>query len=108
MLLLGVGDAAQRAAEIDPDPLRRRRSALAGPHARILERQLAGHEPELAEPIELAGRFRRHPGERVEVVDLGGDLRAERRRVEPIDPLDRRAAGPEAGPEARNPCAGGA
>ena len=40
----------------------------------------------------------RHPGERVEVVDLGGDLRAERRRVEAVDPLDRRAAGAERQP----------
>ena len=38
-------------------------------------------------------------GERVEVVDLGGDLRAERARVEAVDPRHRRPAAPEAGPE---------
>jgi hypothetical protein len=57
----------------------------------------------------LPGGFRRHPCERIEVVDLGRDLRAERRWVEPIDPLDRRAARPksrskcvEAGPRGRD------
>jgi hypothetical protein len=78
VLLLRVGDAAQGTAEINPDPFRRRRSTLARAHGPIRERQLAGYEPELAEPIELTRRFRRHPGEGVEVVDLGGDLRSER------------------------------
>ena len=55
--------------------------------------------PELAESVELAGGLRRHPLERVEVVDLGRDLAAERRRVEAIDPLDRRLRPPETGPE---------
>ena len=40
----------------------------------VLERESTGDEPELAEPVELAGGLRRHPGERVEVVDLRRDL----------------------------------
>ena len=55
----------------------------------IVERQPTGDEPELAEPVEGAGRLGRHPGERVEIVDLGRDLRAERARIEPVDPFDR-------------------
>ena len=76
VLLLRVGDAAQRGAEVDADPLRvapRRRPP--GRQPRVVERQLPGDEPELAEPVELAGGLGRHPGERVEVVDLGRDLR---------------------------------
>ena len=99
VLLLGVGDATERAAEVDPDPLRRGGAALAGPHPRVVECQRPRHEPELAEPVELAGGLRRHPGERVEVVDLGGDLGAERRWVEPVDALHRRARLPQPGPE---------
>src|SRR6185295_15437449 len=40
---------------------------------------------------------------RVEIVDLGGDLAAERRRVEAIDPLDRRPARAEPGAEGVDP-----
>ena len=54
-------------------PVRARRQA------RVVEREPARDQPELAEPVELAGGLGRHPGERVEVVDLRGDLRAERR-----------------------------
>ena len=70
-----------------------------GHHARVLEREPAGHEPELAEPVELPRGLRRHPRERVEVVDLRGHLRAERARVEPVDARDRRPAAPKARPE---------
>ena len=65
----------------------------------VIEREAAGDQPELAEPVELARRLGRHPGERIEVVDLGRDLRAEGARVEPVDPLDRRVSGAEARPE---------
>ena len=99
MLLLGVGDAAERRAEVDPDPLRMRRAVDARRQPGVVERQPAGDQPELAEPVELARGLGRHPGERVEVVDLGRDLRAERARVEAVDALDRRAAGPQPGPE---------
>ncbi len=79
VLLLRVGDAAQRRAEVDADPLRvRRRRRSPGVQAGVVEREPAGDEAELAEPVELAGRLGRHPGERIEVVDLGRDLRAER------------------------------
>ncbi len=74
MLFLGVGDAAQRRAEVDPDALGSGRAALPGRQPGVVEREPAGDQPELAEPVELAGGLRRHPGERVEVVDLGGDL----------------------------------
>ena len=90
MLFLREGDAAQRRAQVDPDPLRIRRPGLARPHRGVVEREASGHHPELAEAVELAGGLRRHPGQRIEVVDLGGHLAAERRRVEPVDPLDRR------------------
>ena len=100
VLLLGVGDAAERRAEVDADPLRvAPPPSTPGRQPRVVEREPAGDQPELAEPVELAGRLGRHPGERVEVVDLGRDLRAERARVEAVDPLDRRAAGAQAGPE---------
>ena len=99
VLLLGVGDAAERRAEVDADPLRVRPASTPGVEPGIVEREPAGDEPELAEPVELARGLGRHPGERVEVVDLGGDLRAERARVEAVDALDRGAAGSKAGPE---------
>ena len=80
------------------------RSGLAAPSAPGVSRASSsarrpGDHPELAEPVELAGGLGRHPGERVEVVDLGGDLRAERRRVEAVDALDRGAARAQARPE---------
>ena len=97
VLLLGVGDAAERASRgrcrSAPGRRRRRRPA----RARVLERQPAGDQPELAEPVELPRGLRRHPRERVEVVDLCGDLRAERARVESVDaraPASGRAARP--------------
>ena len=98
MLLLRIGDPAQGRAEVDPDPLGRRGPRLARPEAGVIEGQPAGDQAELAEAVELAGRLRRHPGERVEGVDLGGDLRAERARIEPVDPRtgDRPARSPAA------------
>ena len=72
----------------------------AGPQPRVVHGQSARHQAELAEPVELTGGLRRHPGERVEVVHLGGDLAAERRGVEAVGSLDGRAAGPHpAAPE---------
>ncbi len=85
-------DRSRSAAGAAPPSLARRQAG-------VVEREAAGDQPELAEPVELAGRLGRHPGERVEVVDLGRDLRAERARVEAVDPLDRRAAGAQPGPE---------
>ena len=61
----------------------------AWPEASIGERQLTRDHAELAEPIELTGGLGRHPGERVEVIDLRRDLAPERRRIEPVDALDR-------------------
>jgi len=89
VLVLGVRDATERRAEVDPDPLRVGRAVGAGGEPRVLERELARHQPELAKPIELACGLRRHPCEWVEVVHLGGDVAAERARVEAIDRLDR-------------------
>ena len=99
MLLLGVGDPTQGRTEVDPDPLRRRGATQARDHPGVVEGKLSGDQAELAEPVELAGRLRRHPGQRVEVVDLRRDLAPERRRIEPVDPLDRRPCGPQARPE---------
>ena len=99
MLLLGIGDPAQGAAEVDPGPLGRGGSVGAGLQPRVGERHPAGRQAELAEPVELASGLRLHVVERLEVVDLGGDLGAERAWVEAVDPLDRRAARPEPGPE---------
>ena len=101
VLALGVGDPAERAAEVNPEAIgvragpRRRR---VGRDAGVAERELPGGEPEVAEPIELASGLRVHVVKRVEVVDLGGDLRAERRWIEPVDPLHRRSIRPDAGP----------
>src|SRR5262249_30415848 len=58
-----------------------------------------GDQPELAEPVELSRGLRWHPGERIEVVDLRGDVAPERARVEPVDRLDRGPGRAEPGPE---------
>ena len=89
MLLFGERDATQRRAKIDADPIRIGCAGLTRPEGSVVERELAGNHPELAEAVQLAGGLGRHPGERVEVVDLGGDLAAERRWVEAVDALDR-------------------
>src|SRR6185369_2258372 len=89
VLRFGIGDPAERRAQVDADPLRVRATVDAGRQPRIVEREPAGDEPELAEPVELARGLWRHPGEGVEVVDLGRDLRAEWARVEAVDALDR-------------------
>jgi hypothetical protein len=99
VLFLRERDAAQRRAEVDADPVRIRRPRLARPQPGVVEREPTRHHPELAEPIELAGGLRRHPGQRIEVVDLGGHLAAERRGVEPVDAFDRRLGTPKAGAE---------
>ena len=99
VLRLRVGDAAERAAEVDPDPLGARGVGGAGDEARVVEREPPGDEAELAEPVELPGDLRFEPRQRVEVVDLGRDLRAELGRIEAVDPPDRGAGGPQSGPE---------
>ncbi len=99
VLGLGVRDAAEGAAEIDPDAFPLRGAGNAGREPRVLERQPPGNQPELAEPLELPRGLRRHVVESVEVVDLGGDLRAERRWIEAVDPANRRSASPHAVPE---------
>ena len=99
MLLLGVGDATERRAEIDPDPVRVGGAPRARRQAGVVEREAAGHQAELAEPIELPGGLRRHPGERVEVVDLGRDLASGTGSGRSDRSADRRAGGAQAGPE---------
>ena len=95
VLLLGVGDAAQRRARGRSRSARARAPPSSpGVEPGVVEREPAGDQAELAEPVELAGGLGRHPGERVEVVDLRRDLRAERTRVEAVDALDRRARRP--------------
>src|SRR4029453_14598266 len=71
----------------------------AGDEACIVERQPPGDEAELAEPVELPGDLRFEPRHRIEVVDLGRDLRAKLGRIEAVDPADRGAGGPQPGPE---------
>ena len=85
VLFLGIGDATERRTEIDPDAFRAGRSGCPRDESGVVERETTGDEPELAEAVQLARRLGRHPGERVEVVDLGGHLRAERARVEAVD-----------------------
>src|SRR6185369_4557495 len=97
VLLLRVRDPAERRAKVDADPLWVRPAIDAGCQPSIVEREPAGDEPELAEPVQLARGLGRHPGEGVEVVDLGGDLRAERARVEAVDAFHRGTAGSEPG-----------
>ncbi len=99
VLFLGVGDAAERRTEVDPDAIRAGGTISTGSQPRVLERELTRDQAELAEPVELAGGLRWHPRERVEVIHLGRDLAPERRRVEPIDALDRRDAGAQTGSE---------
>ena len=99
VLLLGIDDPAEGAAEVDPDPVRRGRPVSTGRQPRVLERHSSRRQAELAEPIELARGLRRHERVGLEVVDLGRDLRPERARIEAIDPPDRRAAGSHTAPE---------
>ena len=99
VLGLRVGDATERAAEVDPDPLGARGVGGAGDEAGVVEREPTGHEAELAEPVELPGDLRLEKRQRVEVVNLGCDLRAECGRIEAVDPPDRGAGRPQAGPE---------
>ena len=74
MLLFGVGDATERRSQVDPGALRGRRSPFARHEPGVVEREPPGDETELAEPVERPGVLGRHPGERIEVVDLGRDL----------------------------------
>src|SRR5262249_39377843 len=97
--VLGVRDPAEGRAEVDPDAARVRGAIGAWGEPGVLERELSGDEAELAEAIQLAGGLRRHPRGWVEVVDLGGDMAAERARIEPVDRLDRRPPGAKAGAE---------
>jgi len=78
VLLLGEGDATQRRSEIDPDPVGVRAAILTWTQLRVVEGELTRDHAELAEAIELPGGLRRHPRERVEVVDLCSDLTSER------------------------------
>ena len=64
VLRLGVGDAAERRAQVDPDPLRVRPATLAGRQPRVVQGEPPGDQAELAEPVELAGDLGRHPGQR--------------------------------------------
>ena len=99
MLLLGVGDAAERRTEVDPDPFRCWVSGRARRQRGVVERKSSRDEAELAEPVELASVLGRHPGEWVEVVDLRRDLRSEWTRIKAVDPPDRGDAGPQTRPE---------
>ena len=67
-----------------------------------------GDQAELAEAVELAGGLRRHPGQRVEVVDLCRDLRSEGPGIEAVDAPDGRATRPQARPEGVDAGADGA
>jgi hypothetical protein len=89
VLALREGDAAQRRAEVDPDPLAGGSAVGAGNEAGIRHRHPAGRQAELAEPVEGPRGAGVHVVERVEVIDLGGHLRAEAGRIEPVDALDR-------------------
>ena len=88
VLVLGVGDPTQRTPEVDAGAPGLDRPERARDQTRIGKGEQASGQTELAESIQLASGLRVHEGERVEVVDLGGDLRAERARVEPVDPPD--------------------
>ena len=107
VLFLRIRDAAERGPEVDPDALR------VGPAARprrqpcVIEGEPPRDQAELTEPVELARRLGGHPGDRVEVVHLGRDLRAERGRIEPVDALDRGAPAPQPRPEGVEPGPGG-
>ena len=105
----GTARAAPRHRRCRPAPTRgrcrsapgRRRRPAPGVQPGVGQGQLPGREAELAEPVELARGLRRHEVERVEVVDLGRDLRAERRRVEAVDALDGRSAAAQRPPGTR-------
>ena len=81
VLLLPEGHAAERRA--DPDPGARAERGRV--EARIGHRQACGRHRHRAETVETARAARVEMVGRVEVVDLGGDVRREHARVEAID-----------------------
>ena len=89
VLRLCERDPTEGRPEVDPDPLAVGRARDARDEAGVGHRHPPRREPELAEPVHRAGRPGVHEVERLEVVDLGRDLRPERRRVEAVDALDR-------------------
>ena len=103
VLVLGVGDPAERRPEVDPDPLGSGGAVGARGESGVLERETAGDQAELAEPVQLPGGLGRHPCKRIEVVDLGRHLAPEGAGIEAVDPLDRRARCPEAGAKRGEP-----
>src|SRR4029079_405737 len=72
---------------------------LAWAQPRVVEREPARDQAELAESVPLARGLRRHPGQRIEIVHLCSDLRAEQRGIEPIDAPHWGCAPANAGPE---------
>src|SRR6185369_586651 len=99
VLDLRIGDPAERAAEIHAEPVAIDAVVPVDGQARVLERHPPGDEPELAEPVELAGGLWIHVVQWVEVVDLCRHLGPERRRIEAVDSLHRRGAAVDARPE---------
>jgi len=102
VLGLGVGDAAQGRPEVDADAFGIGGPGDTGHEASVLHREAPGHQRELAEAVQLTRRPGVHPGQRIEVVDLSGDLRAERRRIEAVDAPHGRAPGTQSSAEGIN------
>ena len=107
VLGLRIGDPAEGTAEVDAGALGGGLPEPSGLETGVGERQLTRDQAELAEAVELAGRLGVHVAERIEVVDLGRDVGAERTRIEPVDLPHRRATRAEPGPKGVDSNAGG-
>ena len=81
-LLLRVGHAAQGRAHLDGDAAR---VEIGGREGGVAQGQVGCRPGELRESVEPADVLALEEILRVEIVDLRGDMRAEGRRVEPVD-----------------------
>jgi hypothetical protein len=104
VLGLGEGDAAEGTADIAARLVQLGRM---GVEAGIGDRQQAGGNRELREPVEPPRALRRQVLSRVKAVDLGGEVRAKRRSVEARHPSDGRLPAPNPRPERVNPTPNG-
>src|SRR5690606_2367624 len=92
-----IDDAAECGSDLDGDAVRVERSRV---EARVLEGQAGGSHGELGVPIHPLRSGSIQMVERVEVIDLGGDVTPEDRGIEAADTANRRLSAAEPLPEA--------
>ena len=101
VLLFAEGHAAECRADPDPGPRPRRGRHRSSPPAPTAMR--AGHDRELAEAVQPSRALGVQVVLGLEVVDLRGELRGERRGIEAVDQPHRGAVGQHAGPQPVRP-----